>query len=832
MSYFPSDYQQLVHEINNFIEAKMETSTVIDGKIIQVDMDRKKVKIDLNKNFNFNSGSVILVDHERGVVSQQWGKYIKVDFNDVSIFREGQKVTIDTSLMNIILERLESAVNLIESESLSDENKKVLDIILGKDQPVNRLRAVDFISKNLNDSQKDAIHRSVGADNFYLIIGPPGTGKTYVIQELIQHLVNSSQKVLITAWTNVAVDNILQRIIGVEESKIIKVGSSAGTSPVVKRFTISEKRKNHPYYPDVRVIEEAIKRGKKDKNELFSEIDYLNQKISELSQKRDNLNESFLQITKKRDTYKKLLDELDPGLMITDLREIEKEKLELEQKAALYFDLALKIEKFTEFEENLPEPDEFYNLETEIKKMKRDSVLRRATSPLNRKGYQKFTQKLDDKTSAQNKLTKLYNEYWNLKDQIESEYYQIYANDEHIPLDDALDTEFQLLKIFEKYLSLKKLEIQYELGNNRIDLVSGAYQSYLKVLNQEEEVLKTEVKSIKTQMYLEINKREAIKQEIKNIQDTLDLRAKQKRKLINEIDNDLLRESSVVVATIISAAHPVLDHYQFDTTLMDEASQVASYISLLPLLKSKKFILVGDDNQLQPIEESKLTPELNLSIFNHLISAYPEHNTFLDTQYRMNKKIADISSEMFYDGRLKTHPTVADQDIECEEEILNFNSPVTFLDTGSLAYEDGVGAGCQNGKEAHLVYDLTSLLLENGIKPQEIGVITPYKKHKEHINTLLDNHEIEVDTVYRFQGREKDVIIFSFCKSRIGPGSPYALRFVEKSTQLNVAITRARKKLIIIGNYKTLNRSPKIRKIIQLMGEENRLECVELGVEL
>ena len=368
MSDFPTDHQQLVHDINNFIEAKMEPSTLIDGKIIQVYMDKKKVKIALDENFNFYMGSIVLVNHERGVVSKHWGKSIEVDFNDVSHFKEGINVTIDTSLMNIILERLESAVNLIQSDSLSNENKKVLDIILGKDRPVNRCSAVDFVSKNLNESQKDAISRSVGVDDFYLIIGPPGTGKTYVIQELIQHLVNGGQKVLITAWTNVAVDNILQRIIGVDESEIIKVGSLDGTSPLVKRFTLREKRKKHPYYNDVRVIEEVIKRSKKNITELSSEINYLNQKITELSKKREQINESYQEIIKKQDKYNKLLSELEPGLMVADLRKIENQKLDLEQKSSIYFELAMKIEKFSELDDNLPDPDEFYNLGAEIKR--------------------------------------------------------------------------------------------------------------------------------------------------------------------------------------------------------------------------------------------------------------------------------------------------------------------------------------------------------------------------------------------------------------------------------------------------------------------------------
>lgn len=832
MSDFPSDYQQLVHEINEFIEAKKEPAKLIDGEIQGIDIDKKNLEIALDVDFNFYPGSIILVNRERGVVSKQSGKSIQVDLNDISHFREGQEVTIDTSMMNIILERLESAVKLIESDSISEDNQKLLDIILGKIQPVNRHSAVEFISKNLNESQQEAISCSVGADDFYLIIGPPGTGKTYVIQELIQHLVNHGQKVLITAWTNVAVDNILQRIIGVDESEIIKVGSPDGTSPVVKRYTLIEKRKNHPYYNDVRVIDEVIKRSKSEINQIYPEINYLKQKIKELSQKKDELEKNSQKLLKKQEEYQKLLDELDPGLMVAELAEIDNKKFDLEQKSELYLELAKKIEEFSKIESNLPDPDEYYNLDSELKKMKRGSFLRRAISPLNREGYQRFTQELDAKTSFQNKLTDVYNDYWNLKDKLEAEYYQIYGSDDHIPLDDALETEFEILEIFDQYLSLKKLEILVELENNRIDLVSNAYRSYLKVLKQERELIKAEIYSVNNQMDKEIKSKDDLKKDIKNIQNTMELRLNEKRKLIKEIDNELLSRASVVMATTISAAHPVLDNYQFDTTLMDEASQVASYISLLPLLKSKKFILVGDDNQLQPIEESKLSREMNLSIFNRLISIYPNHNTFLDTQYRMNQKIADISSRMFYKGRLKTHPTIADQDIDCDEEILNFNSPVTFLDTGSSAFEDGVGSGCQNAKEANLVYDLTSLLLKNEVKPQEIGVITPYKKHKDHITKLLDNPEIEVDTVYRFQGREKDVILFSFCKSRIGPGNPYALRFVEKSTQLNVAITRARKKLIIIGNFETLKRSPKIRKIISLIGEENRIECAELGIEL
>ena len=105
----------------------------------------------------------------------------------------------------------------------------------------------------------------------------------------------------------------------------------------------------------------------------------------------------------------------------------------------------------------------------------------------------------------------------------------------------------------------------------------------------------------------------------------------------------------------------------------------------------------------------------------------------------------------------------------------------------------------------------------------EIGVITPYKKHKKAIIKYLENNEVEVNTVDGFQGREKDIIVMSFCKSKIGRLGKFNKNFIEDPTRLNVSITRARKKLIIIGNSKTLKQSRKIEEIIQSIGQENTI---------
>ena len=98
-----------------------------------------------------------------------------------------------------------------------------------------------------------------------------------------------------------------------------------------------------------------------------------------------------------------------------------------------------------------------------------------------------------------------------------------------------------------------------------------------------------------------------------------------------------------------------------------------------------------------------------------------------------------------------------------------------------------------------------------------MGVITPYNKHKKSIQRQLVNKEVKVDTVYGFQGKEKDIIIMSFCRSKSGTFGPYLTRFIEQPTQVNVAITRAKKKFIMIGNSRTLKQSELLGNVIEMM---------------
>ena len=299
-----------------------------------------------------------------------------------------------------------------------------------------------------------------------------------------------------------------------------------------------------------------------------------------------------------------------------------------------------------------------------------------------------------------------------------------------------------------------------------------------------------------------------------------------KKAIISEIIND----ADLIAATAISSSHYFLDDTTFDVMIMDEASQVASFMSLLPLLKCKKFILVGDNKQLQPIEEEDISKEMNLSIFNRLFEMYPDASTLLTTQYRMHESIAKITNEIFYEGKLRTSENIAKRTLSLKadrHQILNSKTPVVFVDTSKVEYyEDNIGSGCSNTKEAKYIADIISLFVKEGIKTEAIGVVTPYVKQKLLINDFLKEINIvgvEVDTVHKFQGREKEIIIMSFARSKKYSFSQYKLKFIENETLVNVAITRAKKKLILVGNSKTLCQSELLDKIIIKIGKENKV---------
>lgn len=294
------------------------------------------------------------------------------------------------------------------------------------------------------------------------------------------------------------------------------------------------------------------------------------------------------------------------------------------------------------------------------------------------------------------------------------------------------------------------------------------------------------------------------------------------------IQYDILQTTKIFASTVLSSSSYLTKDIDFDYVIMDEASQVPVYLALIPLMKTTKFILIGDNKQLQPIHNNNASYLLNKSIFNLLIDKYPDNFTFLNIQYRMNQEISDIASKLYYDGRLLTGDNVKNQKIilNNHKSFLLDDNPVSIIDTSNINFdESNVSGGCCNKYESEIILNLVSNLKCNGISLDEIGIITPYKKQKLYIQKLLRKNElnVECDTIYRFQGREKDVILVSFCKSSPKSLTKFQKNFLADENQLNVSITRSRKKLILIGNLDMINTAYNINRLVDEISEENIL---------
>jgi superfamily I DNA and/or RNA helicase len=313
----------------------------------------------------------------------------------------------------------------------------------------------------------------------------------------------------------------------------------------------------------------------------------------------------------------------------------------------------------------------------------------------------------------------------------------------------------------------------------------------------------------------------------------IDFYKQQIREIRKTLSKGIMEECEVVAATTHASISSLLDGIDIDTVIMDEASQVSLINSIIPLVRADKFVLVGDDRQLEPINEEHLQPPLNESVFTRLKRHHEKIEntnsyTFLDTQYRMNKEIADIPSEIFYDNLLRTADGAANRrlDINIDDAVLSKDNSVVFIDfKGSGAYHVTHSGTHYNEFEIRVIHGIVSRILQS-TNNCEIGVITPYRLQREKIKEILGDisNSVEVDTVDRFQGREKDVIIISFVRAYGNVG-----RFINNRSRLNVAITRAKKKLIIMGNSDVLKTGSFTKRIFDKIEKDHVvIPCIEL----
>ena len=292
------------------------------------------------------------------------------------------------------------------------------------------------------------------------------------------------------------------------------------------------------------------------------------------------------------------------------------------------------------------------------------------------------------------------------------------------------------------------------------------------------------------------------------------------KRIENKMIRDIIETSDVILSTNSSAALESISRTKFDVAIIDEASQATIPSVLIPIAKAHRFILAGDHKQLPPTIISDKAQKLEKTLFEELIKIYPFKSQLLDVQYRMNSLLMKFPNAEFYNNNLKSDSSVDDITINDILTTTEKEDPMLFVDTSSVD-EDGErhlkdSKSIINEIEAEIAIKLANDYLKIGLTEDDIGIISPYA---DQVKIIQEKTPVEVKTVDGFQGREKEIIIISTVRSNENGN----IGFLRDLRRLNVAITRAKRKLIIIGNINTLKTNPTYARLIEFAKDNNVL---------
>ena len=330
------------------------------------------------------------------------------------------------------------------------------------------------------------------------------------------------------------------------------------------------------------------------------------------------------------------------------------------------------------------------------------------------------------------------------------------------------------------------------------------------------------------------------------------------------INSELFGEARVIACTLVGSAHRLLEGMKFGTLFIDEAAQALEAACWIPMRRASRVILAGDHCQLPPTVKSiaALRAGLGKTLMERIAENKPEVVTLLKIQYRMNDEIMRFSSDWFYGGKVESAPQIK------YRSVLDYDHPITWIDTSneenqitiegedvpedSASTSSSVSAANQNsdlnfkeqfvgesfGRINKAEAELTLLTLAEYFtkigkqrvlsESIDVGIISPYRAQVQYLKKLIKKYEffkpyrrlISVNTVDGFQGQERDVILISLVRSN----DEGQIGFLKDLRRMNVAMTRARMKLIILGNKDTMTKHPFYKKLWEYVEAINNNE--------
>ncbi|HNP06396.1 MAG TPA: AAA domain-containing protein [Cyclobacteriaceae bacterium] len=361
--------------------------------------------------------------------------------------------------------------------------------------------------------------------------------------------------------------------------------------------------------------------------------------------------------------------------------------------------------------------------------------------------------------------------------------------------------------------------------NKTLDAQIAAHPNFkeLRMMRKKMEQLRNQTSKYKRNFgYKEKEERRFLRQEANALKADADV-------LEFHIINDILQNSEVITCTLVGASHPTLRGKKYKTVFIDEAAQALEPACWIPICRAERVIFAGDHFQLPPTIKSREAANNGLAetLFEKCIKRHPEAASMLQVQYRMHEDIMGFPSKYFYDDQLIADPTIKNHQLPNQ-------SPMRFIDTAGCGYNETLDPETlskYNEDEARLlIHSLEQLVDQIGLQEwihagYSIGIITPYSaqvaillslaEETPHLNEIASL--ISINTVDAFQGQERDVIAISLVRSN----DSGEIGFLNDIRRTNVAITRARKKVIIIGDSSTLYANPFYNELVEYVQNKN-----------
>ncbi|KAM7264647.1 hypothetical protein ACFE04_002330 [Oxalis oulophora] len=313
----------------------------------------------------------------------------------------------------------------------------------------------------------------------------------------------------------------------------------------------------------------------------------------------------------------------------------------------------------------------------------------------------------------------------------------------------------------------------------------------------------------------------------REIQKELRTLSKEERKRQQLAVTDVIKNADVVLTTLTGSSSRKLDSTSFDLVIIDEAAQALEIACWIALLKGSRCILSGDHLQLPPTILSVQAEEKGLgrTLFERLADLYGDDAmSMLTVQYRMHELIMEWSSKELYSSKIKAHPSVAAHmlfDLEGVKKTSSTEASLLLVDTAGCDMEekkDGEDSTLNEG-EAEVAIAHAKRLVQSGVQPSDIGIITPYSAQVFQLKLLRGNDDklknIEISTVDGFQGREKEAIVISMVRSN----SKKEVGFLSDRRRMNVAVTRARRQCCIVCDSETVSCDGFLKRLVEYFEE-------------